>query len=521
MGALIGAGIASGVGSILGAILGSSAAQKAAGVQAQAAEYGANLQNQATQQALGLQQQEWQAAQAELAPFLNLGYGAMGQLEAGMGLPSTAPSLSGVSPATPATLAPQNNASTQQAQNNGMLLSQLGLSGKETAPSLSLGVDNTSQATFQQAFESAGLDIQNAVASGVLTPQQGASAIQNLQSQLNLYGSGGYGKAQGTLGQAQSELQGYLNNILGGKAALFGAPGGKTLSQNYISNSKGWMPGALDTGISVANYAISQALQSSGGGMQAPQPAASSAPQPPSTGTDSLRQPFTSTPSGGNPIQATVGTQPPTPAGAQSAGQPTGQGVLNAPLNTTGALNATALNEQWATPFVAPSASDVANTPGYQFMVDQANQAIQRSAAAQGNLLTGGTARAIADYTTGLADTYYQQAYNNALQQYQQAYNIFQNNQTGQYNKLASLMGVGQTTAGQLSSAGSNYANSAAATGMAGANAVTNQMNNAAAATASGYIGGANVFGGLFQTMGALPLGLLALNSAMKNTNNG
>ncbi len=51
--------------------------------------------------------------------------------------------------------------------------------------------------------------------------------------------------------------------------------------------------------------------------------------------------------------------------------------------------------------------------PGYQFAVDQGNQGIQRSAAAKGTLLTGGTLKDLAQFNTGLAS----QNYNNIFGQ--------------------------------------------------------------------------------------------------------
>lgn len=48
------------------------------------------------------------------------------------------------------------------------------------------------------------------------------------------------------------------------------------------------------------------------------------------------------------------------------------------------------------------------NSPGYQFDVDQMMEAVQRSAAARGTLLTGGTMRRLQENAGGLADRYVQ-----------------------------------------------------------------------------------------------------------------
>ena len=193
---------------------------------------------------------------------------------------------------------------------------------------------------------------------------------------------------------------------------------------------------------------------------------------------------------GGVGAAGTVGN----PAPANPLATP---GTLAAdPLNTQGNLNATSLNEQWATPFTAPTATQAAATPGEQFELATGNNAIQNSAAAQGNLLSGGTLKGLDAYSQGLASTYYQQAYNNAMGQYQQNYNIFNNNQATQGNRLSAIAGSGQTAAANLGSAGANAANSVANTYQSGANAITQAQQNAANATASGYVGAANAAAG-------------------------
>ena len=193
---------------------------------------------------------------------------------------------------------------------------------------------------------------------------------------------------------------------------------------------------------------------------------------------------------GGIGAAGTVGS--PTPANPLA----TPGTVAADPLNTQGNLNATSLNEQWATPFTAPTATQAAATPGEQFELATGNNAIQNSAAAQGNLLSGGTLKGLDAYSQGLASTYYQQAYNNAMGQYQQNYNIFNNNQATQGNRLSAIAGSGQTAAANLGSAGANAANSVANTYQSGTNAITQAQQNAANATASGYVGAANAAAG-------------------------
>src|SRR5277367_5432002 len=102
----------------------------------------------------------------------------------------------------------------------------------------------------------------------------------------------------------------------------------------------------------------------------------------------------------------------------------------------------------WNQSFQAPTAAQAAATPGYQFQLQQGAQALDNSAASRGGLLTSGTAKQQQEFGQGLASTNYQQTYNNALTQYQQSYNEYQQNQANQFNRQASIAGLGQTAAG-------------------------------------------------------------------------
>lgn len=112
--------------------------------------------------------------------------------------------------------------------------------------------------------------------------------------------------------------------------------------------------------------------------------------------------------------------------------------------------------------FAAPTADDAAATPGYQFTKDQGIQAGLRAASAAGNLGSGGTQKALAQYSTGLASTYYQQAYNNALK-------TFQTNHDNTASGIAQLTGLGQFGATGLAGAAENFGNTSASNLMQGA----------------------------------------------------
>ena len=98
-------------------------------------------------------------------------------------------------------------------------------------------------------------------------------------------------------------------------------------------------------------------------------------------------------------------------------------------------------------------------SPDYQFRLDQGLQAMDRSAASRGRLLSGATLKGAQEYGQNLASSEY-----------------------GNYtNRLAALAGIGQTATQSVTGSGQNYAN-----------AVSANNTNAGNARASGYVGTAN-----------------------------
>lgn len=118
--------------------------------------------------------------------------------------------------------------------------------------------------------------------------------------------------------------------------------------------------------------------------------------------------------------------------------------------------------------------ADYQADPGYQFRLDQGTQALERSAAARGGLLSGGTLKDLTDYQQGAAS-----------QEYGNAYNRFNNDQSSRFNRLASLAGIGQTSNNSLANVGANTANN-----------IGNNIIGAGNATAAGYVGSANALNG-------------------------
>ena len=127
------------------------------------------------------------------------------------------------------------------------------------------------------------------------------------------------------------------------------------------------------------------------------------------------------------------------------------------------------------------STSDFESDPGYQFRMDQGQQALERSAAARGGLMSGAAIKDTERFSQGLAS-----------QDYQAAFDRFQTNRSNKMNPLLSLAGSAQTASGALGAAGQNYANAAGnALGNYSSTAGQN-ITGAGNARASGYVGAAN-----------------------------
>lgn len=127
--------------------------------------------------------------------------------------------------------------------------------------------------------------------------------------------------------------------------------------------------------------------------------------------------------------------------------------------------------------------ADFKADPGYQWQVDQGQKALERSQAAKGGLLSGAALKAASDY-----------GMNQANSQYNTVYNRWNADKTQNLNALQSMAGVGQTANAANQSNANTYGTNASNNIQAGANALANGVNNAGAANASGYVGGANAW---------------------------
>ncbi len=137
-----------------------------------------------------------------------------------------------------------------------------------------------------------------------------------------------------------------------------------------------------------------------------------------------------------------------------------------------------------AAPGGAPGAqtpySFQSSDPSYKWRLDQGQQALERSKASRGMSGSGNTLAALMDYGQGAASQEY----------------------GAQYNRLASMAGIGQTATNSGIQAGQNFANQ---TGQNSMNAAANTGNAGMAganAQASGQIGSANAWG---TALGSVP----------------
>lgn len=166
--------------------------------------------------------------------------------------------------------------------------------------------------------------------------------------------------------------------------------------------------------------------------------------------------------------------------------------------------------------FQAPTDVTEQNDPGYQFRLQQGLQAVQNSAAARGGLLGGNAAKAMNDYAQSSASQEYGNVYNRAMSTFDSNYNQYNQDQNTVFNRLAAMSGMGQTSAAQLGADGLTAGNGVASTLLTGAGQIGQQLNNAGAATASGYAGIGNAVSG-----GVGGLGNLALLSSILNKSGG
>lgn len=106
------------------------------------------------------------------------------------------------------------------------------------------------------------------------------------------------------------------------------------------------------------------------------------------------------------------------------------------------------------------SMSDFTTSPGYQFSMEQGNNALKAAQAASGNAVSGAGMAALSKYNVGSAD-----------QEYQQAFNNYQSQLNSQYGRLSTLAAGGAGANSAIGTASNNFANQSTNTLTSNANA--------------------------------------------------
>jgi hypothetical protein len=198
---------------------------------------------------------------------------------------------------------------------------------------------------------------------------------------------------------------------------------------------------------------------------------------------------------------ATAGMAPYTAAGAGATSQ------LSSLLQPGGYLAST-----WNQQFQAPTAEQAAATPGYQFTLQQGTQALNRGAAARGDLLSSGAAKQLEQYGTGLANQTYNDVYNRAMGQYQTNYQTFRNNQADLFNRLYGASEQGLAATSDLSRMRQAAAENYGRLGMTSAQWQGQDILNAAEARAQGVLGAAGAWRGALSNVGGAAMAMPNIN---------
>lgn len=149
--------------------------------------------------------------------------------------------------------------------------------------------------------------------------------------------------------------------------------------------------------------------------------------------------------------------------------------------------------------------NNLSQMPGYQFQLQQGDQAIQNTDSANVGAHSGAALKDLATFNQGLAGTYENQYFNQALSNYQTNQGNYYTNQQNVFNRLNQIATLGQNAAGNLGTQGA-----ALGTGVAQAQAAQG------AAVAGGTVGAANAYAGAASS---IPLYALLANGGASNTN--
>jgi hypothetical protein len=127
--------------------------------------------------------------------------------------------------------------------------------------------------------------------------------------------------------------------------------------------------------------------------------------------------------------------------------------------------------------------ADFEKDPGYQFRLDEGYKGIERTAAARGGLASGATGKALVRFGSDYASN-----------EIGNAFNRFEINRTGRFNRYGALAGIGQQSAAQLATLGTENARNIGDLIVGGATSAAAARAAGGAALAEGLNGASNGF---------------------------
>lgn len=155
--------------------------------------------------------------------------------------------------------------------------------------------------------------------------------------------------------------------------------------------------------------------------------------------------------------------------------------------------------------------TQIANNPDYQFSLQQGTQAVQRAAAANGANMSGGTLKAIDQYSQGLAANQMSQYYNMAL-------NTFNTNRTSSLQNATLPISIGQGAASQGAGNIMSGSSQIGSNTMLSAKMLNDLLTGKGAVSAAGSQMQGNIWGG-FAKSGALAGGVAPIWNAIPGDN--
>lgn len=127
----------------------------------------------------------------------------------------------------------------------------------------------------------------------------------------------------------------------------------------------------------------------------------------------------------------------------------------------------------------APTMEQLAQTPGYQFTLEQGLRAAQNNAAARGLSVSGPAMKGAIDYATGLASTTYQQNFDNYWKQNSNIYNMLQSQSALGANAATGQGSIAAQVGNNIGNSLQNMGNAQAAGIIGSNNSLMSGINNA------------------------------------------